>query len=279
MIDAHVHSNIGGRPAQQDASCILHDTDGHLAGLGVFDGAGAMADGERASSTAANTTQQVVGGAALGHFDPAILELLRDALTQAQQKVASDELLKGPTPSATTAVVVWVVGGFAFVAWIGDSKAWLWRSGRLIPISRSHALSAEAWCGYEIEHREIDQHPNGHVITRAINSGSAPSHPDLRVIPVHFDDRLIIASDGLDAVLNDDAIQQRLNRHAVSATAQVIADDLLQAALDRRTPDNVSVGVIRVLDPHLYAPELPVGPGTLGAVFDHQHHQLEQLNA
>jgi len=279
MIDAYTISHLGGRTSQQDACCVLHDTDGHQAGLGVFDGAGAMADGAAASSIAKTTTQERIGGAALGHWDPAILQLVCDTLIKAQQRVASDERMQGPTPSATTAVVVLVVEGFAVVAWVGDSKAWLWRDGQLTPISRSHALSTEAWCGYEIRHHEIDSHPNGHVITRAINSGSAPSQPDLRVLPVLHGDRLIVASDGLDAVLNDDAIQKRLSRHTTTSTAQAIADDLLNTALDRRTPDNVSVGVIRILDPHRYAPEMPTRPGVLGAIYDNLHLQLEQPDA
>jgi protein phosphatase len=184
--------------------------------LGVFDGMGGMEGGEIASAIA---SQEVLGVAAplkLAADDGARRRILRGALTQADQRIGQTLRRRG----GTTAVVA-AIGkdGVATVGHIGDSRAYLFRSGDLRRLTLDHSLSR-------------------HTLARAL----AGSHDEVDFMGVQLlpGDLLMLCSDGLNDEVTDDMISQVLAENPADP-----AQALVQAALRTNANDNVTVAVYR----------------------------------
>ena len=97
----------------------------------VADGMGGHAAGEVASDLVCTTIlEEARTGAAL-----------HDAVASAHQAVAAAAAQDAEkTGMGSTVVVVRLDDDKAEVAWVGDSRCYLWRDGTLDPITRDHSL-------------------------------------------------------------------------------------------------------------------------------------------
>lgn len=136
----------------------------------------------------------------------------------------------------TTVVVTKVEGDRLCVAHIGDSRAYLWRQGTCTQLTNDHSLVTELVRSGGITPEEAKNHPQRHILTRALGS-PGPVEPEYQEIAVAADDRLLLCSDGLTAMLSDEEINAVLG---MEASPQVIADALVAAANDRGGIDNIS---------------------------------------
>ena len=271
MLEIFSISDIGGRASQQDVIAALHDVAGIACGLVLCDGAGGLADGDKAAQLTCDACHAAIAQHSLQGLSSDPLRILGDAIAVSQRHVQSLD----SDYCASTVTMALIAPPYAFIAWVGDSPVWLYSDRCLIRISSSHGLPQEQWRAYQISGQELGNHEQSNVITRAINKGSGIWSPDMRAITVKPGDQLILASDGLDAVLTDEEIEKVLHTRRENTSSAEIVQTLIDAALGRNTSDNVSVGVIRVLDPTSHAPEIPATPAVWGAIYDHLHSQQE----
>jgi len=89
---------------------------------------------------------------------------------------------------------------------------------------------------------EIENHPEAHVVTRAVGGGEI-LNLDHQTTPVHPEDRYLLCSDGLNRCVDDAQINQILQAYPDPEQATRM---LLQAAMEKGAPDNVSAIVIVV---------------------------------
>ncbi|WP_165171334.1 Stp1/IreP family PP2C-type Ser/Thr phosphatase, partial [Adlercreutzia sp. ZJ242] len=128
------------------------------------------------------------------------------------------------------------------IAQVGDSRAYLLHQGRLQQLTRDHSFVADLVESGQITPAEARVHPQRSVITRAL--GSDPrTQPDLFEINVETGDRLLLCSDGLSSMIEDDEIEDVLNR---TADPQLAASQLVNAAIAAGGYDNVTVIVVNV---------------------------------
>ena len=202
----------------------------------VADGMGGHEAGEVASEIAIETVSEL----APKHPDA-------DTFTHAVQ-AANLNVLKAPGKGigregmGTTFTGAILEGERLLVAQVGDSRAYLLHQGRLQQITRDHSLMADLIEIGQITPAEARVHPNRSVITRAI--GSDPNTlPDIYELNVSAGDRLLLCSDGLNAMIEDPEIEDIL-RH--THDPQRCASNLVDAALDAGGLDNVTVIVVDV---------------------------------
>lgn len=125
---------------------------------------------------------------------------------------------------------------------MGDSRAYLLHQGRLQQLTRDHSLMADLIEAGQITPAEARVHPQRSVITRAL--GSDPrTVPDLFEINVETGDRLLLCSDGLSGMVEDDQIEAIMNR---TADPQRCAAQLVNEAVANGGYDNVTVVVADV---------------------------------
>lgn len=142
---------------------------------------------------------------------------------------------------ATTMVAVVVAGDHAYVANVGDSRAYFWREGELQQVTRDQSLIAKLLEEGAITAEEAATHPRRHVILYSLGSERDP-RIDLFELALQPGDQLLLCSDGLTRHVTDDELAIILGeQEPEEATAA-----LVRLANERGGHDNISVGVLRV---------------------------------
>jgi serine/threonine protein phosphatase PrpC len=132
------------------------------------------------------------------------------------------------TELATTIAAIALEGDRAYALNAGDSRIYLWRAGSLTQLST--------------DHRET-QPDRTHVLTCAMGLADELT-PAIRELPVFPGDVLLLCTDGMSDVLNDNALAVLLKG---GATATTIAGEARRQATDE-TRDDLAVVTVRVLD-------------------------------
>jgi len=124
----------------------------------------------------------------------------------------------------------------------GDSRAYLFRGGELKQLTRDDSWVSAAWTEGILTSDEIDKHPLRNVITKAVGAKDS-IEIDVVEHPLAPGDVIMLCSDGLHAMMNDDAILGVVT--PFPATLEEAAAQLIDAANDAGGKDNVSVVLVR----------------------------------
>lgn len=205
----------------------------------VADGMGGHQAGEVASRIVVDTVAD-----ALKNADPQsitkedLCNILVEANRNVWNKARSDIKLKGMGSTATAAVFR---NSEAIIGHIGDSRAYLFRDGGLLQITKDHSYVQMLIDNGYITKKEALRHPNRNVITRAVGTDESVE-VDIFTVPLKKGDAILLCSDGLNAAVADKEIEAIMKRGIASA-----ADKLIDAALKNGGDDNISV-VIAYMD-------------------------------
>ena len=172
-------------------------------------------------------------------------DFLSDLLIQAQEAILGRAQLEPRLKHMGTTIVALVIPPAhpptAHVAHLGDSRAYLFRSGTLTALTRDHTLIEKYLERGILTEASARTHPERHVLTRALGMPS-PVKPGFGAYPLQDTDLLLLCSDGLTKMLENDAIAGLL---ATANGDPIRACDLLLAeALKRGGEDNTTVIVI-----------------------------------
>ncbi|MGB9660637.1 MAG: Stp1/IreP family PP2C-type Ser/Thr phosphatase [Moorellaceae bacterium] len=137
----------------------------------------------------------------------------------------------------TTLTVAWIVGGEAFIAHVGDSRAYLFRNGDLEALTQDHSYVGELVRSGDLTREEARLHPQRNLLTRALGT-EAEVEVDSRTVPLQKGDVLLLCTDGLPEVVREEEITAVLSGRQ---DLREILEALLQMALDRGGPDNITV--------------------------------------
>ena len=201
----------------------------------VADGMGGHAAGEVASEIAVRTLSELAP-------DHADTEALSKAVSQANRNINAPLSGRGREGMGTTCTAAILDGTHLAIAQVGDSRAYLLHNGRLTQITRDHSLVANMVEAGQLTVEEARVHPNRSVITRALGNDPTTT-PDLYEIDVEEGDRLLLCTDGLSSMLEDDEIQAVMNR---IPDPQQCASMLVSGALVAGGLDNVTVVIANV---------------------------------
>jgi protein phosphatase len=202
----------------------------------VADGMGGHEHGEVASALARDTLVREVSKGT---------ELVRAI------QIADEEIIRHSTrrsealPMGTTIAALRLSrdGGAFEVAWVGDSRIYVWNDG-LRQLSQDHSYVQELIDQGAITSEQARNHPHRNVVTQALGVTDPQS---LRVASMrgelHPGMQLLICSDGLTEEVKDSAIAAIVGRTELSA--QECVDHLVLAVLGGGGSDNVTVILVR----------------------------------
>src|SRR5690349_21745956 len=201
----------------------------------VADGMGGHEYGEVASALARET----------------IVREVRDGTPLAQAiRIADEEIIamsrrrNDALPMGTTVVAARIKGERFEVAWVGDSRVYLWREGQLLQLSQDHSYVQELIANGALTQEQARSHPHRNVVTQALGVTDPKS---LNVESVRGQLKpgmqLLLCSDGLTEEVKDAAIAAIVGREDL--TPQECVDHLILAALDGGGSDNVTVILVR----------------------------------
>lgn len=204
--------------------------------FGIADGMGGHAAGEVASSTAVEALSS--GAARVNSEDPeSLVALIKEANRAIFEKAAKDDSLHG---MGTTCTLVRIDAYKAHLAHVGDSRAYLLRDGDLSRLSEDHTLVGRMVREGRLTEEEAAKHPQRSMITRSLGIDS-DVRVDLGSFDVRDGDRIMLCSDGLTSMTDEDTIKRVLQQ---KKSPQAAADELVDLANEAGGEDNITVVVL-----------------------------------
>ena len=236
-------SDVGKRRRRNEDSVLADPQSGLFI---VADGVGGRAAGDIASRLTVDTFQEsaaqlqrvVLRYAAEPGFQTRsdVLDYLGSLCQLSSRKVYEEAMRRDRPGMSTTLVAAAVGGGAAFLAHAGDSRAYLVRDGVMRQLTEDHSMVNEMIRSGRMTHEEARASKYRSVITRAV--GQYPTvQADLMVVEILAGDRLVLCSDGLTDPVPVELIEEIAGRGELDTAGTA----LIQAALERGGPDNVSV--------------------------------------
>jgi protein phosphatase len=142
----------------------------------------------------------------------------------------------------TTMTLTYSIGFDLFLAHAGDSRAYLCREGSLRQLTRDHTRVQELVDAGMMTREEAATHRLRNVLTNVLGGGVPLTDVDVHRVGLTAGDIMLLCSDGLYDVVKDDEIASIL---CASNSAEAACRSLIDLALERGAPDNVTVVVSR----------------------------------
>jgi serine/threonine protein phosphatase PrpC len=168
---------------------------------------------------------------------------LRIAVTKSNQEIyeaACADIAKAGM--GTTATSLLLLRSHVIVAQVGDSRAYMWRKGKLTQVTHDQSLVNQLLDSGQITAEQAKLFEHSNVILQALGV-----QEDVEVVlsteVLRRDDRLLVCSDGLVGVVSDEDIQDVLT-HTDSITDA--ARRLIELARAGGGPDNITVIVAQI---------------------------------
>ncbi|HEY76386.1 MAG TPA: serine/threonine-protein phosphatase [Thermoflexia bacterium] len=226
-----------------------HQTGGHgLVPFGLFvlaDGMGGHRLGDIASALATRivawhiiteTFLHTLREEEPGADRPALSEVLVDAVNQANAAVGVE------VPGAgTTLTCALLIGPRAYIAHVGDSRAYLVLPNRLEQITRDHSLVDRLVELGQLTQAQAANHPQRNVLYRAVGQrGELEVDTYMRTVPPGAS--LLLCSDGLWGTVEEGTIIRIIHE---APSPQIACERLIQAANEAGGRDNITAILVR----------------------------------
>lgn len=220
--------------------------------LVVADGMGGMNAGEVASEIAVNVVKGAFSKETIPHS--AMEESVGREKYLKKVVVMADEAIKSHAKAhpecegmGSTLVMAWLYGEEASIAWLGDSRIYLFREPEgLKQISKDHSYVQDLVDQGKITEEEAFIHPYNNIITRSLGDMSKKAEADSLTRKLFKGDILLLNSDGLSGVLHDEEMGHiiRSNRETMSSCRSA----LWKAAETAGWHDNVTAVLCEITE-------------------------------
>lgn len=208
----------------------------------VADGMGGHAAGEVASEMATQLVSQEFRPAR-GMSDDELMAQMVGAIRAANSAIYRRTLQEQDKRGmGTTVTVLTLLPRRYLIGQVGDSRAYLLRGGVLTQITTDHSYVQEQVDAGRLTPEEARVHPYANVITRCVGS-SGDVVPDLFIGTLEAGDLLLLASDGLTGMLEDEDVRAVLER---DLTLEDMVDQLIEDANRRGGLDNITVLLVKI---------------------------------
>ena len=241
MLKAFSLTDVGRkRQLNEDYVCARTEEVGNLSNFFIVaDGMGGHKAGDRASKETVEMMLEKIS--TVKETDPKVI--LQEALNVANRKVFLDasasEDLEG---RGTTVVAATILDGKLLAMNVGDSRLYLISDGEIRQITMDHSLVEEMVRKGILAKEKARNHPKKNIITRAV--GVAPTvEPDFFEVDLKAGDRILMCSDGLSNMLEDEELQKIVDS---VGSLEDKAKFLVDAANVNGGKDNVSVILIEI---------------------------------
>ncbi len=198
----------------------------------VADGVGGHSNGEVAAAIVRDTLDRdVTDGSSL-----------IDAIHHSHAEILAEIASREGSNMGSTVVALQLNDNEYEIAWVGDSRAYLFDGNSVKQITRDHNPVSEMLARGAITTEQASNHPERNVLSQSLGvSDTITVSPDRIRGEIHKGQQILLCSDGLTDELTDDEIEQIMSA-GVGPKDQVQA--LIQGALDSGGRDNVTVVVV-----------------------------------
>jgi protein phosphatase len=225
------------RTENQDSVYPEGPGDGTSGVVAVADGLGGHPGGDIASRCAVDAVADAPAGTAgselVGAAHDRIIARIAEALGERSELIAMATTLTLAVLSPSESIEV---------AHVGDSRAYLARGSTMVQVTEDHTHGMDRVLAGELSVEEAQEDPDWHVMSNWL--GFESYRVATYRIPVVPGDRLLLCTDGLTNMLDDNRIAEILRSGAVEFATTALVD----AANDAGGVDNISAVVVEVLE-------------------------------
>ena len=229
-------THLGLHRKNNEDRYLVRALDNHRALLAIADGMGGHAAGE----VAAQLAMESFGGFSPG--GPDIIAEILNHVEEAQKSILArsrlDPSLRG---MGTTLTALFLDGGSAFWAHVGDTRIYHFHEGSLTRITDDHTIPGMLFKRGEISREQARLHPYGNVLTRCV--GCDRHEPDSGAFDLADGDLVLLTSDGLHDLMADEQIE------AILSADTPLADKLnrmVSRCLEAGGRDNITAVMARI---------------------------------
>lgn len=203
----------------------------------VADGMGGHNAGDYASKVTVETMVREIGVTAEHDTARVLDSAIEKANSIIRECASTQEDLAG---MGTTVVAAVCEGKTLQIANVGDSRLYVVNDREIRQITRDHSLVAEMVRMGGLGREEARNHPDKNIITRAVGA-SDTVEPDFFTVMLSEEDIVLMCSDGLTNMLEDEEI-----RMILSGARDIVekAQELVKAANENGGRDNITVILI-----------------------------------
>lgn len=223
------------RKMNQDYVFVSETAVGNLPNLLIVaDGMGGHNAGDFASSFAVSTIVETIETDK--DFNP--IKVIRHAIEKANEELRI-QAAKSPglTGMGTTVVVATVVGRYAYIANVGDSRLYLIDS-KIHQITKDHSLVQEMVRMGKLAAEDALNHPDKNIITRALGAENRVV-VDFFELPLESGSTILMCSDGLSNMVSDQDMERIILNQDMDLREKGV--ELIKYANDNGGKDNIAV--------------------------------------
>jgi serine/threonine protein phosphatase PrpC len=205
----------------------------------VADGMGGYAHGGVASLLALEAFSSTLSAQ---NGNTSISKALRRGVETANLQVYQKAQQLSAGRMGTTLTAAYIFSNRLYLAHVGDSRAYLIRSGNAVCLSADHTTVGDMVRSKLLSPDKIRTHAQRSVLTKAIGV-SLFVQPDITEHRLQEGDHLVLCSDGVWSVIADEDFARAV---ANASSIEEISQRLVEWAIQNETDDNASVVVIRI---------------------------------
>ena len=242
MIKAYAKSDLGKvREMNQDYYYISNSLDEVQLYL-LADGMGGYNGGEIASKLAVQTAKNYIENnfKEIEKDRDSIIQLLGSSMEYANmvvyEKSKENAELQG---MGTTLEICLIYNNKVYIGHVGDSRIYRIRKEFIRKLTQDHSYVQKLVADGTITKEEAAHHPQKNMLMKALGC-NAFVEPDVMVKGFLKDDILVMNSDGLTNLVDQETIYEMASKNIEQATK-----DLVQLAKDRGGYDNITVVIIK----------------------------------
>lgn len=210
--------------------------------LVVADGMGGHRGGEVASKTVVDTIENFFKSSNTDH-ESDTLNFLKESIVQANDAVINTSAQKNDLKGmGSTCTAVLIVEEKAFVAHIGDSRAYLIRGKKISQLTRDHTLVEKMVESGILTKEQAKTSPHRNMLTKAVGITDDIEVETYEPIKAVDGDVYFLCSDGLTEYLDDDEICSITNLYEPEKACNL----LVKIANKRGGRDNITVQITKI---------------------------------
>lgn len=207
----------------------------------VADGLGGHLAGEVASNLALSLIEKELKQPISNREE--LIEKMLKAVEEVNKKVYERSKEKSDYRGmGTTLTLAYQLGEKLYFFHVGDSRAYLFRQGKLYRLTEDHSVVFQMFKEGQISQEEMENHPLKSTLTQAI--GVSPTvQTDVVAVKTRVGDRYLLTTDGLTTMLKDEEIEEVLQKNL---SLEESCQELIKAANLKGGYDNITLILLEI---------------------------------
>ncbi len=214
----------------------------------VADGMGGMNAGEVASRLAKEGIQEYFSvnlRTEVLQDESKMKSFMKNAILSANEKIVKNQKEDKETEGmGTTIILAWIYTNKVYVSWSGDSRCYRYnQASGLQALSKDHSYVQELIDDGKLTEEQAFYHPDSNIVSQSLGDEKHKPKPDFKSYELHEGDKILLCSDGLNAMLQDIQIREVFEKNI---DINSCVDTLIEESNKAGGHDNITIAIAEI---------------------------------